>query len=165
MTKKDALTIALTTLTNDTYTNPNWTETSPDTIRKEIPVTEIRDTLIKMIDQLNNHHKNQSEEVKERQNAKRKEKTANARAALIEQVAPVLREGLKEDTTVKDLFAAVQDRLPADFTPAKVQNILYREMASEIIKTERKGGKPNLYRLANIENDDPNQYLPREIAV
>ena len=131
MTNKDALNFAVNALNNSECYN----------------ASEVIEKLEKMIAQLENHHKGASEEAKAKQNAKRKEATANARAALVEKVAPVLRRFMNEDKTVKEIFAEAQEYLPEGFTAAKVQNILIREMAPEIIKTERKGGKPNLYRL------------------
>ena len=116
-----------------------------------------------LITSLQNHHK--SDEAKSKANEKRKAATASARAALVDKIAPILREGLshtQQGVTVKELFALVEDKLPDGFTPAQVQNILIREMAPELDKIERKG-KSNLYRLA--ETDDPNQYLPDEVAV
>ena len=107
--------------------------------------TEARETIEKMIAQLVKPHKT-SDEAKAKASAKRKEATAKARAELIAKVAPVLREYLATDVTAKELFELAKDELPADFTPAKVQNILLREMAPELVKTETKG-KANTYRL------------------
>lgn len=78
--------------------------------------------------------------------AKRKEATAKARAELIATVAPILRKHLTADVTAKELFAKASAELPEGFTAAKVQNILIREMAPELVKTEVKG-KANTYRL------------------
>lgn len=154
MTKKDALTIALSTLTASTYPNPNFD--GKDTTRKEIPVEEIRDTITKMINQLSKPRKS-SDEAK----AKAKDKRAKARAALIEQVLPILRKCMSNEYrqnfcdgdarkefgyTAKKLYAEAKDALPADFTAAKVQYILLNEMKDEVIKTEAKG-KPNTYQL------------------
>ena len=116
-----------------------------------------------LIASLQNHHK--SDEAKSKANEKRKAATASARAALVDKIAPILREGLshtQQGVTVKELYSLIEDKLPDGFTPAQVQNILIREMAPELDKIERKG-KSNLYRLA--ETDDPNQYLPDEVAV
>lgn len=116
-----------------------------------------------LIASLQNHHK--SDEAKAKANEKRKAATASARAALVDKIAPILREGLshtQQGVTVKELYSLVEDKLPDGFTPAQVQNILIREMAPELDKIERKG-KSNLYRLAKA--DDPNQYLPDEVAV
>ena len=79
--------------------------------------------------------------------AKRKEATAKARAELIATVAPILRKHLTADVTAKELFAKASAELPADFTAAKVQNILIREMKPELVRTERKKGG-DTYRLA-----------------
>lgn len=135
MTQKETLTYMMDML-----------KTSPDYVNGVTQASEAYDTLSKMLAQVSKPHNNSPEAV-ERQNAKRKEQTANARATLVATISPILRKVMTTDMTVKDIFAAAQPELPADFTPAKVQNILTREMASEIIKTERKGGKPNLYRL------------------
>lgn len=143
MTKKDALTIALSTLTAPTYPNPSFD--CEDITRKEIPVEEIRETITKMIAQLSKSH-TLSDEAK----AKRKEKTAQARASLMEQVLPILRDGLSNypdvGQTAKELFENNSDVLPADFTVAKVRYILLHEMKDEVEKIEAKN-KPNVYKL------------------
>ena len=144
MTKKDALTIALSTLTASTYTNPSFD--GKDTTRKEIPVEEVREVITKMIAQLSKS-RTTSDEAKAKASAKRKEATAKARAELCANVVPILREVITTDMTAKEIFAAAQERLPQDFTAAKVQNILLREMKDELIKTETKG-KANTYRKA-----------------
>ena len=136
MTKKDALTIALSTLTASTYTNPSYD--GKETTRKEIPATEVVEILQKMIDQLSKPHTT-SPEAKSKANEKRKAATAAARSALMEQVLPVLRDALTEPMTAKALFEKAKDGLPADFTAAKVQYILLHEMADEVVKTEAKG--------------------------
>lgn len=76
-----------------------------------------------------------------------KAKRADARASLMAQVVPILREVITTDMTAKEIFAAAQERLPQDFTANKVQAVLLREMKGEVIKTEAKG-KANTYRLA-----------------
>ena len=139
MTKKDALTIALSTLTASTYPNPNFD--GKDTTRKEIPVEEVREVITKMIDPLSQPRK-VSEDTKARAKAKR----ANERAVLVAQVLPILRDAITTDMTAKEIFAAASDRLPKDFTDKKVQYILLNEMKDEVVKTEAKG-KPNTYRL------------------
>ena len=70
-----------------------------------------------------------------------------ARAELVAKVAPILRKHLTSDLTAKELFEVAKGELPTDFTAPKVQNILLREMAPELVKTEAKG-KANTYRLA-----------------
>ena len=77
-----------------------------------------------------------SEEAK----TKRKAETAAKRAELISTVAPILRKHLSKPVTAKELFAAAQAELPEDFTWNRVQNVLIREMAPELIRTERKKG-------------------------
>ena len=143
MTKKDALTIALSTLTASTYPNPSFD--GKDTTRKDIPVEEVREIITKMIGQLSKPRKS-SDEAK----AKAKDKRAKARAALMEQVLPILRDGLSNypdvGQTAKELYEGNRDVLPADFTAAKVQYILSHEMKDEVVKTEAKG-KPNVYKM------------------
>ena len=79
--------------------------------------------------------------------ANAKAKRADARAALMEQVLPIVREGIADGGTAKEIFERCADALPEDFTTtAKVQYILLHELADEVVKTERKG-KPNIYRL------------------
>ena len=124
MTKIEALREALNTLTN----------------------TEARETIEKMIAQLSKP-RTASPEAKAKMNAKRKEATAVARAELVANVAPILRKYLTSDVTAKELFEVAKGELPSDFTAPKVQNILLREMAPELVKTEAKG-KANTYRLA-----------------
>lgn len=124
MTKIEALREALNTLTN----------------------TEAREVVEKMIAQLSKPH-TASPEAKAKMNAKRKEATAVARAELVANVAPILRKYLTSDVTAKELYEVAKGELPSDFTAPKVQNILLREMAPELVKTEAKG-KANTYRLA-----------------
>lgn len=127
MTKKDALTIALNVLSAEEY---------PDVV----------ETLKKMVEQLS---KPRSDESAAKASEKRKAATAAARQELITKVAPVLREVLTHTQlglTAKEIFGEAQTRLPADFSVAKVQNVLLREMAPELEKIEAKG-KANLYRL------------------
>ena len=85
--------------------------------------------------------------VSDEAKAKAKAKRADARATLMAQVVPILREVMATDMTAKEIFATAQDRLPQDFTANKVQAILLREMKDELVKTEIKG-KANTYRLA-----------------
>lgn len=124
MTKKEALTIALNTVTD----------------------TDARATIENMITQLSKP-RTTSDEAKAAQSAKRKAATAAARAEMTAQVIPILRDVITKDMTAKEIYTAAADRLPADFSAPKVQNILRREMAAELVTTETKG-KPNTYRLA-----------------
>lgn len=130
MTKKNALTVALNALAL-----VNTDEAS-----------EARITLAKMIETLSTSRP-LSDEAKAKQNELRKAKTATARAELVTAVAPVLRKYLTVDVTAKELFKVAKAELPADFTANKVQNVLLREMRSELVVTEAKG-KANTYRLA-----------------
>jgi hypothetical protein len=102
---------------------------------------EIVDVLTKIRDQIAKPRKT-SDEAK----AKAKDKRAKARAALMEQVLPIVREGVADGGTAKEIFERCADALPADFTTAKVQYILLHEMADEVVKTEAKG-KPNVYTM------------------
>ena len=78
--------------------------------------------------------------------AKAKAKRADARAALMEQVLPIVREGVADGGTAKEIFERCAGALPANFTVAKVQYILLHEMADEVEKIEAKG-KPNVYKM------------------
>ena len=128
ITRVDALNIAINSIPMD-IENP----------------TEVVDVLTKIRDQIAKPRKT-SDEAK----AKAKAKRADARAALMEQVLPILRDGLSNypdvGQTAKELYEGNSDVLPADFTTAKVQYILLHEMADEVEKIEAKG-KPNVYKL------------------
>ena len=124
MTKKEALVIALSTIDNE----------------------EAKTVITSMIEQLSKSRPVSDEKRAER-NAKRKADTAKAREELVSKVAPVLRKYLTNDVTAKELFEMAKNELPEDYSAPKVQNILLREMSSELVKTETKG-KANTYRLA-----------------
>jgi len=128
LTRVDALNYAIAAVTNSTEVQPY--------------PTEIVEVLTKIRDQIAKSRKT-SDEAK----AKAKAKRADARSALMAQVLPILRDTITTDMTAKEIFTAAADRLPQDFTAAKVQAILLREMKDEVIKTEAKG-KANTYRLA-----------------
>ena len=102
---------------------------------------EIVDVLTKIRDQIAKPRKT-SDEAK----AKAKDKRAKARTALMEQVLPIVREGVADGGTAKEIYERCADALPSDFTTAKVQYILLHEMADEVIKVEQKG-KPNVYKM------------------
>ena len=125
MTKKEALELAIATLSTNNEAD------------------EAVETLQKMIAQLDKRF-SVSDEKKAEINAKRKEATATARAELIAKVAPVIRKVATEPMTAKQIYEAAKSELPTDFSWQKVQNILIREMASELDKVEVKG-KPNTY--------------------
>ena len=127
LTRVDALNYAIAAVTNSTevLTNPD----------------EVVEVLTKIRDQIAKPRKS-SDEAK----AKAKAKRADARATLMAQVLPILRDTITTDMTAKEIFAAASDRLPEDFTDKKVQYILLNEMKDEVVKTEAKG-KPNTYRL------------------
>ena len=122
MTKKEALTIALNTITDN----------------------EARATIEAMIAQLEKP-RTMSDEKKAELSQQRKAATAAARAELTAQVIPVLREVITRDMTAAEIYEAAKDKLPADMTSRRVGNILQREMAPELVKTEAKG-KANTYR-------------------
>ena len=102
---------------------------------------EIVDVLTKIRDQIMKSRKT-SDEAK----AKAKAKRADARATLMAQVLPIVRESVTIGGTAKEIFERCADALPKDFTAAKVQYILLHEMADEVVKTEAKG-KPNVYKI------------------
>lgn len=129
MTKKTALMTAISEL----CTNPDF--------------NDVVNTLNGMVAQLEKPRAALTPEQKDARNQARKEQTAAARAALVGVVAPALRTVMTTDMTAKEIFEAAKDELPTDFTVNKVQNILLREMAPEVVKTEHKG-KANTYRLA-----------------
>ena len=122
MTKKEALTIALNTITDN----------------------DARATIESMIAQLEKP-RTMSDEKKAELSQQRKAATAAARAELTAQVIPVLREVITRDMTAAEIYEAAKDKLPADMTSRRVGNILQREMAPELVKTEAKG-KANTYR-------------------
>ena len=100
---------------------------------------EVVAILEKIRDQIAKPHKTSDE-------AKAKAKRADARAELMEQVLPIIRKGIADGGTAKEIFERCADALPADFTVAKVQYILLHELADEVVKTEAKG-KANVYTL------------------
>lgn len=134
MNYTDALTLAINTLSTATD------ETSQKAVEK---LTALRNTYQTRAEK----RIPMSDEKKAEISAARKAKTAAARADLCAEVMPILREVITTDMTAKEIYAAAASRLPADMTAPKVQNILLREMAPELIKTEAKG-KANTYRLA-----------------
>lgn len=138
MTRVEALNTAIEMITNTVELNG---EGDPD----EAKLTKTLEILTKIRDQISNPHTS-SDEAKAKRSAMQKEKTAKARAELVSTVAPVLRKYLTSDITAKELFEVAKGELPQDFSSAKVQNILIREMAPELVKTETKG-KANTYRL------------------
>lgn len=129
MTKKEALSLAINAIN----------------VCNETDQTVI-DTLKKMLDQLDKPRAGISDEKKAAINAVRKEKTAQARHELVEKIIPILRATITTDMTAKEIYEAAKDKLPEDFSANKVQNILLREMAPELVKTEAKG-KANTYRI------------------
>ena len=127
LTRVDALNIAINSIPMD-IENP----------------TEVVEVLTKIRDQIAKPRKT-SDEAK----AKRKEKNAQARASLMEQVLPVIREGISDGGTAKEIFERCKDALPSDFTSNKVQYILLHEMKDEVEKIEAKN-KPNVYKIKRV---------------
>ena len=144
MTKVDALNIALSALTADSY-DVKYDVLLSDgtsTIRTEtFTQQEVREAIEKMIAQLSKPRKT-SDASKEKAKAKR----ANARAELMTQVLPIIRDAIADGGTAKEIFERCVDALPDDFTSAKVQYILLHEMKDEVEKIEQKG-KPNVYKM------------------
>ena len=129
MTKKNALTIAISAL-----------ETSAEPV--DAAAVEI---LRKMVDSLSKT-RTLSDEAKAKQSELRKAKTAAARSELVAKVAPIIRAAMTtEPQTAKEIFANCVG-LPEDFTAAKVQNVLLRELRDSINVNEAKG-KANTYNL------------------
>ena len=111
---------------------------------KTINDEEAKEVLTNILAQVT---RTQSDESKARANEKRKEATASARAELVATVAPIILKAMStEPMTAKEIFAKCEG-LPSDFSVAKVQNVLLRELATQIVKVEAKG-KANTYRLA-----------------
>ena len=126
MTKHDALVYALNTVIE--Y-NDN---------------SEVCEVLTTMIAQLSKPRKT-SDTAKANAKAKR----ANARAELMKDILPTLRDALTmypDGLTAKALYETCAETLPEGFTTAKVQYILLHELADEVVKTEAKN-KPNVYTL------------------
>ena len=144
MTKKIALTIALNAIAaNAQYTNPVYD--GKETTVKSYTGEEVREVLTKMVESLS-ASRTMSDEAKAKQNELRKAKTAAARAELVSKVAPIIRAAMTtEPQTAKEIFAKCVG-LPEDFTAAKVQNVLLRELRGDITVTEAKG-KANTYNL------------------
>ena len=144
MTKVDALNIALSTLTADSY-DVKYDVLLSDgtsTIRTEtFTQQEVQEVIEKMIAQLSKPRKT-SDASKEKTKIKR----ANARAELMTQVLPIIRDAIADGGTAKEIFERCADALPDDFTSAKVQYILLHEMKDEVEKIEQKG-KPNVYKM------------------
>ena len=103
--------------------------------------TEVVEILTKIRDQIAKPRKT-SDTAKANAKAKR----VDARAALMEQVLPTIREAIADGGTAKEIFERCADALPKDFTAAKVQYILLHELADEVVKTEAKN-KPNIYTM------------------
>lgn len=105
---------------------------------------EAVETLNGMVEQLDKARTPMSDEKKKELSDKRKAATAEARKALLDVVVPVVRGIAVKPMTAKEIYAEGTGAWPADFSVAKLQNILIREMAPELDKVEAKG-KPNTY--------------------
>ena len=103
--------------------------------------TEVVEVLTKIRDQIAKP-RTTSDASKEKAKIKR----ANARAELMTQVLPIIRDAIADGGTAKEIFERCVDALPDDFTSAKVQYILLHEMKDEVEKIEQKG-KPNVYKM------------------
>ena len=127
ITRVDALNYAIAAVTNSTevLTNPD----------------EIVDVLTKIRDQIA-----KPRTTSDASKAKAKAKRADARATLMAQVLPIIRQSVAIGGTAKEIFERCADALPADFTANKVQYVLLHELADEVNKVEQKG-KPNVYSL------------------
>ena len=119
MTKKEALSIAIQSIDNE-------------------EVTAVLKTMLAALNRSN------TEEQKE----KRRDATAKARNAMVVPLIPIIKNAMvgKGALTAKEIYEAAKDNLPEDFSAAKVQNILLRELADSVVKTETKG-KANTYTL------------------
>jgi len=142
MTKSEAMTVAMNLV--DAYMA--IAEITPDQAAKLAEAKEVYAKYKATLDKPRTVSP-ESAAKQEKKAIERKAATAAARAALIAEIAPILRRHLTADVTARELYAAAKDELPADFTAAKVQNILIREMKPELVRTERKKGG-DTYRLA-----------------
>ena len=147
ITKVDALNVALSTLTADSYEvkyDAVFADGTPTIHTETYTQQEVRKVIEKMIAQLSKPRKT-SDEAK----AKAKAKRASVRAELMKDILPILRNALTmypDGLTAKALYETCAETLPEDFTAAKVQYILLHELADEVVKTEAKN-KPNVYSL------------------
>ena len=125
MTYAQALTIAIDTI--------------EDTIVRD-RLTTLRETLAK-------RSGSKSDESKAKANAKRKAKNAEARAIMLSEVLPIIRDVIPTTSdcamTAKDIFGACAEALPEGFTVGKVQYILLHDIP-EIQRIEAKNS-PNGY--------------------
>ena len=118
------LSALLNTLPEDTMLdNPNYD--GSDTIRKQIPLTEIRDEI-------------------EAELSKGAEK-AQANRDLYASAHDIVMNGLRvagQPVTIGELYDEIADELPEGFSKGKVQYAITRLWADEVVKTE---GKVNTY--------------------
>ena len=136
MTKSEAMTVAMNLI--DDYLSIA-TEITDEQVAK---LNEAREVYASYKATLDKPRTISPETAAKREKAAEEKKAATkeARKQLVDKIAPILRKYLVTDVTAKQLFAVAQGELPADFTPAKVQNILIREMKDELVRTERKKG-------------------------
>ncbi len=142
MTKSEAMTVAMNLI--DDYMN--IADVNDEQAEK---LAQAKEVYAKMKATLDKPRTVSPETAAKREQAaeERKAATKEARAKLIAEVEPILRKHLTSDVTAKELYALASAELPTDFTAAKVQNILIREMKPELVRTERKKGG-DTYRLA-----------------
>ena len=99
-------------------------------------------TALKVAVEKRNAHRGNNEAT----NEKRRQANAAKRAATCEPIIPIIKSVLVKDMTATEIYEAGKELLPADFTPRKVSNILNREMANMVIKTEIKN-KASMFRM------------------
>lgn len=143
MTKSEAMTVAINLV--DDYMNIA-TELTSEQKEKLMKAKEVYTTYKATLDKPRTISP-ETAAKREKAAEARKVATKEARAKLIAEIAPILRKYLTADVTAKELYALASTELPTDFTAAKVQNILIREMKPELVRTERKKGG-DTYRLA-----------------
>lgn len=141
MTKKDALIIALSTLTASTYANPSFD--GKDGTRKEYSAEEVREVIAKMINQLSKP-RTTSEETKSKQAQARKDERAKV---LAEVVTPLRAVMDKNPRTADEIFHLAKDMLPDDWTIAKTRYVLtHNELGEDVVSIDN-GRNPHTYHL------------------
>jgi hypothetical protein len=143
MTKSEAMTVAMNLVDDYMAIATDLTDEQKEKL------TKAREVYVSYKATLDKPRTVSPETAAKRAKAAEEKKAANkeARAKRVAEVAPILRKHLTTDVTAKELYALAKAELPADFTSGKVQNILIREMAPELVRTERKKGG-DTYRLA-----------------
>lgn len=139
ITRVDALNFAIDCIQSAPACSESRGDGEIAKIVEEVRGHEIVEVLTKIRDQIAKSHTSS-----DKSKAKAKEKRAIARAELMKQVLPVVRDAIGDGGTAKEIFERCSDKLPDDFTSAKVQYILLHELANEVNKVEAKN-KPNVY--------------------